>query len=137
MFRECNACLSTQLVRTRLEDAGQEEKLVESLIPMWDEERQRSEGRLPESPPSPPRTPAPLCRTVDDVRAQFQVRALHFRLAVDIRRRFTRSRERLSTLLARSVSEISLSGFKSTCDACALSSKYGASRTGGQGRSTY
>ena len=65
-----------QLVRTRLEEASQEEQLVESLIPMWDEERQRCHGDLPELPGAPPRSPGPLCKTVEDVRAQFQVRPL-------------------------------------------------------------
>ena len=43
------------------------------MIPMWDEERMRCSGNLPERPGSPPRKPGPLCQTVEDVRAQFQV----------------------------------------------------------------
>ena len=62
-----------QLVRTRLEHVSPEEKVVESLIPMWQEEKLRCEGNLPEGPPSPPRTPEPLCKTVEDLRAQYQV----------------------------------------------------------------
>ena len=61
-----------QLVRTRLEDSSPDAKMVESLIPMWDEERVRCSGVLPEGPASPPRNPGPLCQTVEDVRAQFQ-----------------------------------------------------------------
>ena len=60
-------------MRKALADAGPEEQLVESLVPMWDEERQRSGGELPTAPPLPPRNPGPLCKTVEDVRAQFQV----------------------------------------------------------------
>lgn len=60
-------------MRTRLENASPSEQLIESLIPMWEEERSRCTGDLPKGPPSPPRTPGPLCQTVEDVRAQFQV----------------------------------------------------------------
>ena len=62
-----------QLVRTRLEDSSPDAKMVESLIPMWDEEKMRCSGNLPERPGSPPRNPGPLCQTVEDIRAQFQV----------------------------------------------------------------
>lgn len=63
-----------QLVRDKLEDVGPDKRMVESLAPMWDEERQRCGGRgPPDPPPDPLRDPKPLCATVDFVRAQFQV----------------------------------------------------------------
>ena len=48
--------------------------MVESLAPMWDEQRARDHGATPPGgPPSPPRTPAPLCPAITEhVRAQFQ-----------------------------------------------------------------
>ena len=63
-----------QLVRDKLEDVGPDKRMVESLAPMWDEERQRCGGTgPPDPPPDPLRNPQPLCATVDFVRAQFQV----------------------------------------------------------------
>ena len=63
-----------QLVRDKLEDVGQDKRMVESLAPMWDEERQRCGGTGPPDPrPDPLRNPQPLCATVDFVRSQFQV----------------------------------------------------------------
>lgn len=63
-----------QLVRDKLEDVGPDKRMVESLVPMWDEERQRCGGTGPPSPPpDPKRDPQPLCPTVDFIRAQFQV----------------------------------------------------------------
>ena len=51
--------------------------MVESLAPMWDEQRARDHGATPPGgPPSRPRTPAPLCPAITEhVRAQFQARA--------------------------------------------------------------
>lgn len=75
----CVVCL--QLVRTRLEDAGPDVRMVESLAPMWEEERARCGGTGPPSPPPDPlRDPQPLCPAVDATRAQFQVRSFceHF-----------------------------------------------------------
>lgn len=63
-----------QLVREKLEDVGPDMRMVESLAPMWDEERQRCGGTgPPPPPPDPPRDPQLLCRTVEDERAKFQV----------------------------------------------------------------
>ena len=63
-----------QLERRSLKEAGPEVKMVESLAPMWDEQRARDHGATPPGgPPSPPRTPAPLCPAITEhVRAQFQ-----------------------------------------------------------------
>ena len=61
-------------MRDKLEDVGPDKRMVESLAPMWDEERQRCGGTGPPSPPpDPARDPQPLCPTVDFIRAQFQV----------------------------------------------------------------
>ena len=66
--------VAAQLVRTRLEDAGPDVRMVESLAPMWEEERLRCGGSgPPPPPPDPPRDPRPLCPAVDATRAQFQV----------------------------------------------------------------
>ena len=65
-----------QLVREKLEAVGPDRRMVESLAPMWDEERARCGGTGPPAPPpDPPRDPRPLCTTVDIIRAQFQARA--------------------------------------------------------------
>ncbi len=66
-------CVMRQLVRVPLEEAGPDLRMVESLAPMWDEERGRCAGTVPPPPISPPRHPRPLCPTVDFVRRQFQV----------------------------------------------------------------
>lgn len=67
-------------MRDKLEDVGVDKRMVESLAPMWDEERQRCGGTgPPDPPPDPLRNPQPLCATVDFVRAQFQV-SLHLPL---------------------------------------------------------
>ena len=64
-----------QLVRDKLEHVGADKRMVESLAPMWDEERQRCGGTgPPPPPPDPPRDPQPLCTTVDTIRAEFQVK---------------------------------------------------------------
>jgi hypothetical protein len=63
-----------QLVRLPLDLAGPDVRMVESLAPMWDEERQRCGGSLPEPPPEPPRTPQLLSHAVTAVRQEFQVR---------------------------------------------------------------
>ncbi len=53
--------VAAQLVRTRLEDAGPDVRMVESLAPMWEEERLRCGGSgPPPPPPDPPRDPRPL-----------------------------------------------------------------------------
>ena len=63
-----------QLVRDKLEAVGPDKRMVESLAPMWDEERQRCGGTgPPDPPPDPLRDPKPLCATVDFVREQFKV----------------------------------------------------------------
>jgi hypothetical protein len=62
-----------QAVRVGLEDADASQQLLESLVPMWEEERARGEGVLPERPASPPRSPGPLCAAVEAVRAEFRV----------------------------------------------------------------
>ncbi len=47
--------------------------MVESLAPMWEEERQRCGGTgPPPPPPDPPRDPQELCPTVAAIRAEFQ-----------------------------------------------------------------
>ena len=66
----------SQLMRTRLEDAGPDVRMVESLAPMWEEEPARCGGTGPPSPPPDPlRDPQPLCPAVDATRAQFQARS--------------------------------------------------------------
>ena len=46
--------------------------MVESLAPVWAEEAARcGPGGIPDAPPSPPRSPRPLCPAVDYVRQQF------------------------------------------------------------------
>ncbi len=65
-----------QAVRTPLEHAGPEQQLVDSLLPMWEEERARCGGSIPPRPPSPPRTPRPLCPAVEALRAELQVRGM-------------------------------------------------------------
>ncbi len=42
---------------------------------MWEEERVRGEGALPERPASPPRSPRPLCTAVEAVRQEYRVGA--------------------------------------------------------------
>lgn len=65
-----------QLVRERLEDVGPDRRMVESLAPMWEEERARCGGTgPPPAPPDPPRAPQPLCPTVEIERAKFQAGA--------------------------------------------------------------
>ncbi len=59
----------------RLEEAGDEHQLLESLLPMWEEERERCGGRLPPRPPSPPRAPRPLCPAVEAMRVDLKVSA--------------------------------------------------------------
>ncbi len=58
----------------RLEDAGPDRQLLESLLPMWEEERGRCGGTIPNRPPSPPRTPEVLCPAVQAVRNEYKVR---------------------------------------------------------------
>ncbi len=63
-----------QLVRVPLESAAPDAQLVESLGPMWEEERMRCGGRSPpERPPDPPRSYGALSAGVTAVRAEFQV----------------------------------------------------------------
>ncbi|BDA47990.1 probable DNA polymerase zeta catalytic subunit [Coccomyxa sp. Obi] len=75
---EVDACVEhvlnrSELVRDKLENVGPDKRMVESLAPMWDEERQRCGGTgPPPPPPDPPRDPHPLCTTVDTIRAEFQ-----------------------------------------------------------------
>lgn len=65
--------LPPQAVRSPLSQAAVGLQLVESLLPMWEEERGRCGGRVPGRPPSPPRNPRPLCPAVDAVRVELQV----------------------------------------------------------------
>ena len=67
-------CFDLQLVRMPLDEAGPDIKLVESLQPMWDEEKQRLGASPPAPPAGPERMPQVLCQHVETVRAQFQVR---------------------------------------------------------------
>lgn len=62
-----------QLVRMPLAEAGPEVRMVESLQPMWDEEKLRIGSSPPAPPPEPHRSPIPLCQHVEVVRAQLQV----------------------------------------------------------------
>ena len=66
-------CSDLQLVRMPLDEAGPDIKLVESLQPMWDEEKQRLGASPPAPPAGPERVPQVLCQHVETVRAQFQV----------------------------------------------------------------
>lgn len=70
--------LLLQLERRSLAVAGPEVRMVESLAPMWDEQRARNNGATPLQPPaSPPRTPMTLSPFVTDaIRAQYQVDTL-------------------------------------------------------------
>jgi hypothetical protein len=62
-----------QLVRNKLEEVGPDKRMVESLAPMWEEERMRcGDSGLPPPLPEPERCPKPLCPTVDAIRAQLQ-----------------------------------------------------------------
>ena len=65
-----------QVERRSLDEAGPEVRMVESLAPMWQEQRARNDGATPLGPPgSPPRTPHTLSPFVTNaVRAQYQVR---------------------------------------------------------------
>ena len=65
--------LGLQLMRRPLEKAGQDVQMVESLGPMWEEERIRIGHSPPDPPPAPERHPEPLCAYVEHIRAQFQV----------------------------------------------------------------
>ncbi len=58
--------------------------MVESLAPMWEEERQRCGGSLPDPPPDPPRTPQLLSHAVTAVRQEFQVGRRGGGLGVDL-----------------------------------------------------
>lgn len=62
-----------QLVRMPLAEAGLEVRMVESLQPMWDEEKLRIGDSPPPPPPEPTRTAKPLCQHIEVVRAQLQV----------------------------------------------------------------
>jgi hypothetical protein len=59
-----------------LEEAPPEVHLLESLMPMWQEEADRCGGAVPPRPPSPPRSPRPLCAAVEAVRAELKVRLM-------------------------------------------------------------
>ncbi|KAK9861360.1 hypothetical protein WJX84_006555 [Apatococcus fuscideae] len=61
-----------ELMRRPLEEAGQDVQMVESLGPMWDEEKLRIGHSPPTPPPGPERHPEPLCAYVEHIRAQFQ-----------------------------------------------------------------
>ncbi|GLC55951.1 hypothetical protein PLESTB_001048300, partial [Pleodorina starrii] len=76
-----------EAVRTRLEAASPSQQLLVSLVPMWEEERVRGGGVLPERPPSPPRTPGPLCSAVEAVRQEYRAVAEHHVQLLDERRR--------------------------------------------------
>lgn len=76
---EVDACIEDiinrhEAVRVPLDQATPDLQLVDSLVPMWHEERLRIGADIPPPPPSPPRTPEPLCPAVESVRAQLQVR---------------------------------------------------------------
>lgn len=65
-------------MRVPLLDAPPDVRLVESLIPMWDEETATCAAQgcsLPRAPDSPTRKPTVLCPAVDAVRAQLQTLA--------------------------------------------------------------
>eukprot|EP00955_Chlamydomonas_euryale_P112427 366130-Chlamydomonas_euryale.AAC.54 len=78
--------------RTPLIEAGPDQQLLDSLVPMWTEERQRCRGNLPARPSSPPRKPEPLAVAVRAVAAQMRVRAAGRRRVLSLS---------LSPLLAR------------------------------------
>lgn len=65
-----------QLERRTLGEVGPEVRMVESLAPMWEEQRARNQGATPLQPPgSPPRLPHTLSPFVTDaIRTQYQVR---------------------------------------------------------------
>jgi hypothetical protein len=60
-----------QLVRLPLSHVGDDVRMVESLAPIWDEERQRAGGAMPPPAPEAPRTPQLLSLSVEAVRQQF------------------------------------------------------------------
>ncbi|GIM05748.1 hypothetical protein Vretimale_10223, partial [Volvox reticuliferus] len=77
-----------EAVRTRLEAATPSQQLLVSLLPMWQEERVRGGGVLPERPRSPPRSPGPLCPAVEAVRQELRsVAEYHLQLLDERRRR--------------------------------------------------
>jgi hypothetical protein len=68
----CVVHFCLQLVRLPLAAAGPEVRMVESLAPMWAEERGRCDGgAIPDPAGSPPRSPRTLSHAVDAVRQQF------------------------------------------------------------------
>ncbi|KAK9800903.1 hypothetical protein WJX73_009005 [Symbiochloris irregularis] len=76
---EVDACIEDilnrqEVERRSLEEAGTGVRMVESLAPMWEEQRRRNDGATPlRAPSSPPRTPHTLSPFVTDaVRAQYQ-----------------------------------------------------------------
>lgn len=66
---------SVQLVRMPLLGAPPDARLVESLVPVWEEETRACAAQgcsLPHAPTSPPRQSSALCPAVDAVRAQLR-----------------------------------------------------------------
>jgi hypothetical protein len=63
-----------QAVRTPLPEAGCDDQLLDSLVPMWEEEKGRCGGSLPPRQGSPPRNPQSLCLAVEAVKAEIWVR---------------------------------------------------------------
>ena len=60
------------LIRTPLKDAGADVRMVESLAPMWEEERIRCGGEMVPQPSEVPRTPQQLNPAVAAFREQFE-----------------------------------------------------------------
>ncbi|KAG7673423.1 hypothetical protein KSW81_006633 [Nannochloris sp. 'desiccata'] len=61
------------LLKMPLAHAGPEIRMVESLAPMWEEERKRCGGSVPQPAPDVPRTPQQLSSAVAQCREEFQV----------------------------------------------------------------
>jgi hypothetical protein len=67
-----------EALQVPLAQASPDMQLVNSLEPMWQQERWRLGGSsIPPPPASPPRRPGPLCPAVEAVREEFRVRGPH------------------------------------------------------------
>lgn len=70
------------LLKVPLANAGPEIRMVESLAPMWEEEKKRCGGSIPKPPPDVPRTPQQLGSAVARCREEFQAIEEHMKNAL-------------------------------------------------------
>jgi hypothetical protein len=59
-------------VRSKIADAAPQDRLVESLASIWQEDRARLGGEPPPPPPSPRRVPQDVCGAVAAARVDFE-----------------------------------------------------------------